>query len=581
MKEGMNGYAFVKEVIGFSRENAVDILISKAIDECDWLELKASFYVSENDKDFSNEERLSQKPEEFNDRQWLDELNKGRIVKDIVALYNSRGGVIFIGISPDGNHELVPLHKNDPYGILKSRGIVDYLNKINGLLSKGGYWFGDKHPARHYISHPISDLYESMILPYKTGCVIALIIKSARVDDSCRIICDDNRSERNAKSYLVLRKADSNNREVCVTGITATKKDELDRLRYALLQKRDLEQLFKEITGGEPPSLHPEPITWREVWHELWTFSLHGKATRAELWMSYGYYSAFVMGAICLSMIFGSTRILSIVQFLGFVLLAPPFVRRLHDWGLSGWCLLVLIGFGMFEGFFPNLITAKRIVNGCFYLILLSFGCFPGRRTYGKYKGTLFSVCFFVLLLLAGFMNRDRSVEVEMDDEPFTGRVSDLEDEPDPTGNDAVVYGIDAVGNEYEETFDKVVIPALKARKNNCVAVFGTSIERMVSDMHRVGFLAERLSGASEGELGGLDKEFCGMVKNLIVAFDDLAKVSMRENVTIVEIRNSFAQVETETDLLFHKADVLCKDRWKGPFQGLIHRISDALKALD
>ena len=47
MKECMNGYAFVKEVIEFSRENAVDILMSKAIDECDWLELKASFYVSD------------------------------------------------------------------------------------------------------------------------------------------------------------------------------------------------------------------------------------------------------------------------------------------------------------------------------------------------------------------------------------------------------------------------------------------------------------------------------------------------------------------------------------------------------
>ena len=293
--------------------------------------------------------------------------------------------------------------------------------------------------------------------------------------------------------------------------------------------------------------------------------------------MAYGYYSVFVMGAICLSMIFGSSRILSIVQSLGFVLLAPPFVRRLHDWGLSGWCLLVLIGFGMFEVLFPALTTAKRVVNGFFYLGLLSFGSFPGRRVYGRYKGAAVSICYFALLLLGGFMNR--SVESEVDDEIITDpRPSDFEDESDPTGNDAVVYGIDAVGNEYEETFDKVVIPALKERKNKWVPVFGTSIERMASDMHRVGFLAERLSGASEGELGGLDKEFCGMVKNLIVAFDDLAKVSMRENVSIVEIRKSFAQVETETDLLFRKADVLCKDRWKGPFQGLIHRISDALR---
>ena len=50
----MNGHQFVKEVIGFSPENAVDILLSKGVDECDWLELKASFYVSVDDEDFSN-----------------------------------------------------------------------------------------------------------------------------------------------------------------------------------------------------------------------------------------------------------------------------------------------------------------------------------------------------------------------------------------------------------------------------------------------------------------------------------------------------------------------------------------------
>ena len=127
MKDCMDGYAFVKEVIEFSQEHAVDILMSKAIDECDWLELKASFYVSETDEDFSNEKLLLERPKGFSCRQWLDELNKGRIVKDIAALYNSRGGVIFIGVSPDRNHELVPMHLNDPDGILRKQGANDYL----------------------------------------------------------------------------------------------------------------------------------------------------------------------------------------------------------------------------------------------------------------------------------------------------------------------------------------------------------------------------------------------------------------------------------------------------------------------
>lgn len=568
----MNGFLFAKEVIEFSPDHAVDILLSKGVDECDWLELKASFYVSDDDEDLSNIKLLSKKPEGYGDRQWLDELNKGRIVKDIIAMHNSRGGVILIGISPDSRHELVPMAQNDPYGILRNRGINDYVNRINDQLSTRYSWFGT---ARHYSSRPVGGLFESKILPYRNGYVVALIVKSAGLNDSCTITCDDERSPRNAKSFLLFRAEDGNNREENVSGITGRRKDELDRMRFAFLQKRDLAQLFKAITGGESAG-SAETVSWREAWHKLWTFSLHGKASRAELWMSYGYYSVFIMGAICLSMIFGSNRILTIVQLLGFILLAPPFVRRLHDLGLSGWSLLVLIGFGMFEGFFPTLITIKRIVNGFFFLILLALGCIPGQRIYGRYRGGVFSVCFFVVLLLIGFMNRGH--ESNKDYEPFIGNVSDIEDESGPTGNDTIVYGIDAVGNEYVEMFNRVVIPALKKRNNNGVVVFGAAIEKMASDMHRVLFWADHLSKEPNGELGEVDKEFYGMLKKLIAAFDDLTKVSMRDGATMDEIKKSFEHVETESDSLFRKADVLCKDRLRGSFLGLIHRIGDALR---
>ena len=579
MKEYMDGYSFVKEIVEFSRDGAVDILLSKAIDECDWLELKASFYVSEKDEDFANRKLLAKKPDGFDDRQWLNELNKGRIVKTIVAMYNSRGGVIFVGLSPDAGHELVPMAQNDPYGILSSgsKGVNDYLSKIDESLAKGYFWFGT---AKHYLSLPVNSLFESTILPYKNGCIIALIVKSSKQPNSCIITCDDEGSERNAKSYLVLRTEKGNNKEETVSGITERKKDELERKRFALLQDENLSRYFKEITGGESAQIASRPASWHEVWRKLWTFSFKGKASRTELWMSYGYYSAFILAAFCLSMIFGSNRIVTIVQFLGFILLAPPFVRRLHDWGLSGWCLLVLIGFGMFDGWFPNLATVNRVVNGFFFLGMLSFGCFPGRRIYGKYKGALFSICFFCALLLVGYLNLGYKAIEEVDDvdEPFTGRVSDLEKEPDPSGSDYIVYGLDAVGNEYVGTFDKVVIPALKSKRTDSKTVFTSTLERFVSDIHRVQYLADHLSDDSKNGSVQCDKKFFNTLRKVVEAFDDLVALARKGDSTMDEIHKSFLLVEVETDRLFRRADVLCAERWRGPFLGLVHRISNALE---
>ena len=109
--------------------------------------------------------------------------------------------------------------------------------------------------------------------------------------------------------------------------------------------------------------------------------------------------------------------------------------------------------------------------------------------------------------------------------------------------------------------------------------MFGATVEKMASDMHLAGYLAEKLSSGQKGEFGELDKEFCNMLKDLIVAFDDLVKVSTREKSETEEIRKAFEQVEIKADIFFRKADVLCKDRFRGPFIGLIHRINDALKA--
>ena len=570
MTDRLSGHDFVRSIIEFSREDAAEIFLRTAIDECDWLELKASFYVSPEDPDFGNRKLLARKPPEFDDRTWLNELNKGRIVKDIVSLYNSRGGVVLLGLRPDAGHAPIPVHELIPPE-LRYRGLNDLVNQIGKELAARHFWFGS---ARHYLARPLSEMYEPEILPYRHGCVVALVVRAAAQDRSCAIICDDERSPRNASSYLVFRdeRQLGNNREEDITGITARQKDRIEAALLSIRRRDDLSLAYERITGSEPRPLDPPQETWRTVWHKLWTFSFKGRATRRELWMSYGYYCLFILASICLSMVFGSSRIQQIAQMLGFVLLAPPFVRRLHDLGLSGWTLLLLFALGMFDAYFPGLVVAGRVANGFFFLFQLSLGVFPGRRIYGKYRGGVFCVVLFALFLLAGMANAPRARQIVNQDAPF-----DEEEDSEVDGNAAIAYGLGAVGNEYGSLVDRSVLPALKGRRKSAPALTREAIERLSEGVRRVGYLARNLKAHPEQGIPPPDDVLDNGLRDLIAALGAAEKAAAREPWEPSEVGRAFLEVERHVDNVFRRIDVLMKQNLPNPLPGLVHRLCAAL----
>ena len=82
-----------------------------------------------DDSDFSNKRLLSKNQRGLTDGEWLNELNLGRIAQTILAMYNSRGGVILVGVAPGRGHEAIPLEETDSYGVMssKSRDLGDYI----------------------------------------------------------------------------------------------------------------------------------------------------------------------------------------------------------------------------------------------------------------------------------------------------------------------------------------------------------------------------------------------------------------------------------------------------------------------
>ncbi|MBP5542758.1 MAG: AAA family ATPase [Kiritimatiellae bacterium] len=113
--ESVNGFVFARAIIEQKGDEAVDILLKCADGaETDWLEKKAAVYRSESkDKEYREALEKCRDPKEI--KQVKESLNNElleNIATAIVAIHNSRGGVLFIGID-DKTNEPVPFADND------------------------------------------------------------------------------------------------------------------------------------------------------------------------------------------------------------------------------------------------------------------------------------------------------------------------------------------------------------------------------------------------------------------------------------------------------------------------------------
>lgn len=153
----MTGYDFAKRIVDYFGANkehgAGDVFFETAKGRwCDWFVCRDSFYES-NCIDSENKDRFT------------------GIIRDIFALYNTRGGVVLIGISDDGSP--VAGHK-DPKHFLNKGGLVDYAGWSCDDMCKYNGEIKTKKERR-----TVKKLYEIKIVSHQGADVIAILVKSA------------------------------------------------------------------------------------------------------------------------------------------------------------------------------------------------------------------------------------------------------------------------------------------------------------------------------------------------------------------------------------------------------------------
>ena len=138
----VDGFVFARSVLDQKGDEAVTLLLEAAgKDETDWFEKKAAVYRTEKaDPDYRaklEKMRSSKSPPETiaKTEEELQSDLLAEIAWAIVAMHNSRGGVILVGI--DDRNGVVPLADNDPDGILVKKGVGGYaLDFVLGRLRR-------------------------------------------------------------------------------------------------------------------------------------------------------------------------------------------------------------------------------------------------------------------------------------------------------------------------------------------------------------------------------------------------------------------------------------------------------------
>ena len=178
---GISGYDLVRSVISARQDDAIFTLIANAGgSECDYLELKASIVA----KNLNPGETAS-------DIYW-------NIARELIAMVNTRGGILVIGIDDTPDHNVVPLRKSDPDGIIEREGMEAYMRKAidSRVLPDSQEWVYKNCHYKLAQNVNLADYVQIERLPYLGEDVIAYLVRPCEEGDflSIRKTYPDGRS---------------------------------------------------------------------------------------------------------------------------------------------------------------------------------------------------------------------------------------------------------------------------------------------------------------------------------------------------------------------------------------------------
>lgn len=198
----ITGFAFVRAVLDHRGDDAVETLIAAAHGgETDWLEKKAAVYPSpEHDSDF-RAKTAKCPPDKLADETRFYETEILRTVATaVVALHNSRGGVVFVGV--DDANDPVPFETCDPAGILEKRGLEAYVREA--VLGRLFPTNGEFRCKKETWVVPAKDIgVTTKLLPYRGTKVLALLVPSLKAGRSPVLV---TKTENNRSRTLLLQR---------------------------------------------------------------------------------------------------------------------------------------------------------------------------------------------------------------------------------------------------------------------------------------------------------------------------------------------------------------------------------------
>lgn len=164
-EQRFSGYDFANTVITHCerRGNVVETLLkySKG-SESDWFEFKAGMIL---------------RPETATPGETQADLY-WNIAHELIAMMNSTGGILVIGISNDPDHHVVPLHLNDPRHKLDEGGIENYLRTeiISRIEPTKNHKWSTKNQCTWTIDDEVPVSIIPKIITYQKEQIVALLV---------------------------------------------------------------------------------------------------------------------------------------------------------------------------------------------------------------------------------------------------------------------------------------------------------------------------------------------------------------------------------------------------------------------